>query len=287
MRTEDQKENEAKKLIQTGKQQDSKRYDDFSTTAEEERESKRRREYLELNARANTIFTRLERYADTSSLRRRTAKWVMWIVSLWLAAVIVVLVCAGLEWVTLSNRVLIALLTTTTVNILGLPLVVLRGLYPKEEEIDQINDNISEIRKISEGDPPKKPRLFPKSPPLFSKTPPVSRRSRGAFCDIHRQNSEKQAQSRHKATYTTAEITNFAQTLIHNNTMDFTFKSFIQVLSCGFALLASAFRAEPPKGSQPIDEMRKNMERKMTLTDKQRTTRRLESRQRRPNARMD
>ena len=74
----------------------------------------------------------------------------MWIVSLWLAAVIVVLVCAGLEWITLSNRVLIALLTTTTVNILGLPLVVLRGLYPKEEEIDQINDNISEIRKMSE-----------------------------------------------------------------------------------------------------------------------------------------
>jgi hypothetical protein len=149
MRTEDQKGNAAKKLIQTGEEPDNRTDDDF-TTAAEERESKRRREYLELNARANTIFTRLERYADTSSLRRRTAKWVMWIVSLWLAAVIVVLVCAGLEWITLSNRVLIALLTTTTVNILGLPLVVLRGLYPKEEEIDQINDNISEIRKMSE-----------------------------------------------------------------------------------------------------------------------------------------
>ena len=150
MRTEDQKGNAAKKLIQTGEEPDDRTDDGISTIAAEERESKRRREYLELNARANTIFTRLERYADTSSLRRRTAKWVMWIVSLWLAAVIVVLVCAGLEWVTLSNRVLIALLTTTTVNILGLPLVVLRGLYPKEEEIDQINDNISEIRKISE-----------------------------------------------------------------------------------------------------------------------------------------
>lgn len=150
MRTEDQKGNAAKKLIQTGEEPDSKTDDGISTIAEEEMESKRRREYLELNARANTIFTRLARYADTSSLRRRTAKWVMWIVSLWLAAVIVVLVCAGLEWITLSNRVLIALLTTTTVNILGLPLVVLRGLYPKEEEIDQINDNISEIRKISE-----------------------------------------------------------------------------------------------------------------------------------------
>lgn len=150
MRTEDQKGNAAKKLIQTGEEPDDRTDDGISTIAAEERESKRRREYLELNARANTIFTRLERYADTSSLRRRTAKWVMWIVSLWLAAVIIVLVCAGLEWITLSNRVLIALLTTTTVNILGLPLVVLRGLYPKEEEIDQINDNISEIRKISE-----------------------------------------------------------------------------------------------------------------------------------------
>ena len=150
MKTEDRQENVARRLIQTGEEPDNRTDDDFSTTAAEERESKRRREYLELNARANTIFTRLERYADTSSLRRRTAKWVMWIVSLWLTAVIVVLVCAGLEWVTLSNRVLIALLTTTTVNILGLPLVVLRGLYPKEEEIDQINDNISEIRKMNE-----------------------------------------------------------------------------------------------------------------------------------------
>ena len=145
MRIEDQKENEAKKLIQT-----SKTYDGFSTIAAEERENERRREYLELNARANSIFARLERYADTSSLRRRTAKWVMWSVSLWLAGVLVVLVCTGLEWVTLSNRVLIALLTTTTANILGLPLVVLRGLYPKEEEIDRINDSISEIRKMSE-----------------------------------------------------------------------------------------------------------------------------------------
>ena len=145
MRIEDQKENEAKKLIQT-----SKTYDGFSTIAAEERENERRREYLELNARANSIFARLERYADTSSLRRRTAKWVMWSVSLWLAGVLVVLVCTGLGCFTLSNRVLIALLTTTTANILGLPLVVLRRLYPKEEEIDRINDSISEIRKMSE-----------------------------------------------------------------------------------------------------------------------------------------
>ena len=145
MRTEDQKGNAAKKLIQT-----SKTYDDFSTIAAEERENERRREHLELNARANSIFARLERYADTSSLRRRTAKWVMWIVSLWLAGVLVVLVCTGFGCFTLSNQVLIALLTTTTANILGLPLVVLRGLYPKEEEIDRINDSISEIRKMSE-----------------------------------------------------------------------------------------------------------------------------------------
>ena len=126
MRTEDQKEDEAKKLIQTGEQQDNRTNDGISTIAAEERESERRREALELNARANTIFARLERYADTSSLRIQTAKWVMRIVSLWLAAVIVVLVGTGWECFTLSNQVLIALLTTTTANILGLPLVVLR-----------------------------------------------------------------------------------------------------------------------------------------------------------------
>lgn len=52
--------------------------------------------------------------------------------------------------------------------------------------------------------------------------------------------------------------------------MNTTLKSFLQVLSRGFALLASAFRAETPKRSQPMEDIRRNMERNMALTDKQR-----------------
>ena len=52
--------------------------------------------------------------------------------------------------------------------------------------------------------------------------------------------------------------------------MNTTLKSFLQVLSSGLALLASAFRAETPKRSQPMEDIRRNMERNMALTDKQR-----------------
>lgn len=52
--------------------------------------------------------------------------------------------------------------------------------------------------------------------------------------------------------------------------MNTALKSFLQVLSCGFSLLASAFRAETPKRSQPMEDIRRNMERNMALTDKQR-----------------
>lgn len=136
MRTEEQqqKQDTAKKLIKTGKQQDSKTYDDFSAIAAEEQERKKRNEEFKLKAVMQTILTRLERYTDTSSLRRRTAKWVMWIVSLWLLGAFVVVFLCGLKVLTLTTEVLIALLTTTTANILGLPYIILQGLYPKEKE---------------------------------------------------------------------------------------------------------------------------------------------------------
>lgn len=136
MRTEEQKQKQdtAKKLIKTGKQQDSKTYDDFSAIAAEEQERKKRNEEFKLKAVMQTILTRLERYTDTSSLRRRTAKWVMWIVSLWLLGTFLVVLLCGLKRLNLSTEVLIALLTTTTANILGLPYIILQGLYPKEKE---------------------------------------------------------------------------------------------------------------------------------------------------------
>ena len=65
----------------------------------------------------------------------------MTVVTLWLGGVFWVLKHNKSD-LNLSDSVLIALLTTTTVNILGLPFIILQGLYPKErEEIEDEQQN--------------------------------------------------------------------------------------------------------------------------------------------------
>lgn len=55
--------------------------------------------------------------------------WVKWNVSGWLICVIAILACCGFGWMKLSTEVLDVLLATTTVNILGLAFIVLKGLF--------------------------------------------------------------------------------------------------------------------------------------------------------------
>ena len=112
MRTEEQKENAAKKLIKTGKQQDSKTYNDFSVIAEEEQESERRRETLELHS----IRTKLQRYTQTSLLRVGTAFWVMFIVTMWLMGVLKILHDCGLQKPTFGKKAIYNFDNTTKSN---------------------------------------------------------------------------------------------------------------------------------------------------------------------------
>jgi hypothetical protein len=70
-----------------------------------------------------------KRFDDNTRHRGTLVYWVMWIVSVWLFLVICVVSLSGLKLFTLSESVLITILTTTTVNILGLPLIILRGLF--------------------------------------------------------------------------------------------------------------------------------------------------------------
>ena len=87
------------------------------------------------------VGSKLKRYNDTSDLRKHSAYWVMIVVSLWLGGVFWVLKHNKSD-LHLSDSVLIALLTTTTVNVLGLPFIILQGLYPKEkEEIEDEQQN--------------------------------------------------------------------------------------------------------------------------------------------------
>ena len=97
--------------------------------------------------RVNSQTLKLNRYSDTSKLRKHSAYWVMIVVSFWLFLVVGIVFLCGFAVMSLEASVIIALLTTTTANILGLPLVVLRGLYPKEKEMEMIDNEIKELKE--------------------------------------------------------------------------------------------------------------------------------------------
>lgn len=70
-----------------------------------------------------------KRYAQDTTYRKLLAKWVMWVVSVWLGIVITIVVLTGFRVLTYTPTVLVTLLATTTINVLGLAFIVLRGLF--------------------------------------------------------------------------------------------------------------------------------------------------------------
>jgi hypothetical protein len=75
----------------------------------------------ELNSLKNDITAR-QIYAGLTYL----------LVILWLGLIIWIIIATGSGWYRLSDTVLVALITTTTLNVLGLFLVVTQYLFPKK-----------------------------------------------------------------------------------------------------------------------------------------------------------
>lgn len=73
-------------------------------------------------------LAKIQRLFDDNKGRKNYAKWVAWVVSIWLLSVLLILTL-NYCFFHLSDSVLIALLGTTTLNILGLPYIVLRGYF--------------------------------------------------------------------------------------------------------------------------------------------------------------
>ena len=77
-----------------------------------------------------------ERYKQDTEHRDYLVHWVVYTNSAWLIAVMVVLIAHGsyddetIKFFHLSDGVIIALLGTTTANVLGLAYIVLKGLFP-------------------------------------------------------------------------------------------------------------------------------------------------------------
>ena len=122
--------------------------EDIEVSSNNEELIERAMEQFSMTAKIDSIASVLNRYSDTSTLRKYSAVWVMVVVSVWLLVVLLILTLCGASVITIQSGVLIALLGTTTANIIGLPLVLLKGLYPKEEEISKLNEEIAQFTNM-------------------------------------------------------------------------------------------------------------------------------------------
>ena len=71
---------------------------------------------------------RNERYQEDTKHRRNLSTWAASIVSLWLISVLLILIFNESQ-IKLKDTTLVALLSTTTLNVLGMMFIVLRGLF--------------------------------------------------------------------------------------------------------------------------------------------------------------
>ncbi len=71
---------------------------------------------------------------QNKELRKQFAYWSKRTVNVYLVVVAIILICSGVkgDWFKLSDTVLSVLLGTTTLNVLGMGYIVLKGLFPKD-----------------------------------------------------------------------------------------------------------------------------------------------------------
>ena len=75
---------------------------------------------------------RNDRYEEDTRHRRNLSTWATVVVSVWLISVLLILTF-NTRYLDLSNNVMIALLSTTTLNVLGMMFIVLRGLFENKD----------------------------------------------------------------------------------------------------------------------------------------------------------
>lgn len=79
------------------------------------------------------------RYREDTAHRKYLVYWVMCLSSLWLIIVGYILCSVGFGYMVFSDTVLLMLLGTTTANVLGLPLIVLHGLFSNKSILENNN----------------------------------------------------------------------------------------------------------------------------------------------------
>lgn len=75
----------------------------------------------------------LVRYKMNTEYRKKFSEWVIYIIPIWLGLVLFVFVLHGARLLRFESAEIVALLATTTANVLGLAFIVLRGFFGNRE----------------------------------------------------------------------------------------------------------------------------------------------------------
>ena len=75
----------------------------------------------------------LTNYEQNRDARKKYSHRIFWITITWLASTVLILISVGLNWLVLSDSVLLALLGTSSVNVLGFFAIVIQYLFNKDK----------------------------------------------------------------------------------------------------------------------------------------------------------
>lgn len=80
----------------------------------------------------------LHRTTENTSARKRLESWAKRVIVLYLLAVLLFICCASIDngFLKVSDSVIITILSTTTINILGLGFIILKGHFPQNNKDD-------------------------------------------------------------------------------------------------------------------------------------------------------
>ena len=93
----------------------------------------------------------MHRINENTKARKRLEKWARRLISIYLIIVLLLVVASSVNWsffydFNISDTILITILSTTTINVIGLAFIVLRGHFPqlekgKHESKETIDEN--------------------------------------------------------------------------------------------------------------------------------------------------
>lgn len=72
-----------------------------------------------------------DRFTQDTRFRKLFSYWIIVIIPIWLILTILLMFFTGFGLTTFSDAAIVALLTTTTANVLGLAFIVLKGMFPE------------------------------------------------------------------------------------------------------------------------------------------------------------